>query len=105
MLATVDGFAYCVPKPALQGHALIGPPLLAISVPVLDQSTVTAVLEVGLKILVPKPDDQGYTKIGVPAPVPVAKYVPSWLKVIEFFINPSATGLAYFEPNPELLTA
>jgi len=83
----------------------MGPALLAISVPVLDQFTDKAVPEVGLKILVPKPELQGYTKIGSPEPVPVAKYVPSKLKSIEFFMNPSDTGLAYFEPNPELLTA
>jgi hypothetical protein len=64
-----------------------------------------ALEDVGLKILVPNPELQGYTKIGVPAPVPVAKYVPSGLKSTEFFVNPSSVGLAYFDPNPELLTA
>jgi hypothetical protein len=84
---------------------MIGVPFLAISVPVLDQLTVRAVDEVGLKILVPNPELQGYTKTGVPEPVPVAKYVPSGLKSTEFFTNPSSVGLAYLEPNPELLTA
>jgi hypothetical protein len=105
VVALIDGLVYCVPNPALQGQALIGPPFLEISVPVLDQLTVTALEDVGLKILVPNPELQGYTKIGVPAPVPVAKYVPSGLKSTVFFITPSSVGLAYFEPNPELLTA
>jgi hypothetical protein len=73
MFVLTEGFAYCVPNPAFQGHALIGEPFLAISVPVLDQLIVTEVDEPGLKILVPNPELQGYTKIGVPEVVEVAK--------------------------------
>jgi hypothetical protein len=73
VLALREGFAYCVPKPALQGQAFIGVPFLAIAFPVLDQFTVDALVEAGLKVLDPKPELQEYTKIGVVSPVPTAK--------------------------------
>jgi hypothetical protein len=73
VLALEEGFAYCVPNPALQGQAFIGVPFLAMTFPVLDQFTVDALVEVGLKILDPNPELQGYTKIGVVEPVPTTK--------------------------------